>query len=152
MVLPFNQLSDSEFQSSVLSLRHNSSLVQKLSELHVNPLDGNLRSQLGSNGSGTPCNYYTEEEFVDLSRTRKMSLSLFFNNCRSMNANSESIFGHIHSLGLKFDILGFCETFLNSETEKLYGVSDYKSYHANRIHRSGGGVSLYIRLQLVHSR
>ena len=144
---------NSEFKIGIDSLRHDPKLVEAMSELAFNALDDDLRFQLSNiDAHLNPCNYYTEEEFNKLSETFKASenLSLFFNNCRSLKANSEALFGHLHNLNLSFDVVGLCETFVNDESRKLYRIDNYTAYHATRKQRTGGGIALYVKSELNH--
>jgi hypothetical protein len=68
------------------------------------------------------------------------SLSLLFHNVRSTcGGNLELLDGKIRKWGVRWDVVGLAETWLDSESEKRVGMEGYGVVCASRKIKKGGG-------------
>ena len=75
----------------------------------------------------------------------KNSFSLISYNINSIPANLESFIDQSLSfIEGEFDAIGFCETKLTSDLDRLYTIPNYRSFF-NHLSRHKGGVALYVR-------
>ena len=58
---------------------------------------------------------------------------------------------YLSNLSIKFSVMGFSETWLNSTNCSLYSIDGYNVESAYRSSRKGGGVSLYVREYIVYT-
>ena len=93
------------------------------------------------------CDYFLEDSFnarcEDLSLTSDC-FSLFHSNIRSIPKNLYDLELFLSGLRIKFTVMAFSETWLNSTNHLLYNIEGYNVESAYRSCRRGGGVSLYI--------
>ena len=91
-------------------------------------------------------NYFTESSFTShLSTTENNnSLSFLHLNTRSLFKHIDEITSFIHNLHIKFSVLAFSETWLNSTSEPLVNLDGYKQFLSSRKSKKGGGLALYI--------
>ena len=64
-------------------------------------------------------------------------------NIRSLPANRSHFINYLNCLNVQFPVLCFSETWLNANNHDLYALISHIGKH--RPHRSGGGVSLFIK-------
>lgn len=70
--------------------------------------------------------------------------SLFCLNARSLKNKSDNVCLYLESLGHKFHMLAFTETWYSNPSDVVQ-FDEYQSVFINRTNRKGGGVALYIR-------
>ena len=87
------------------------------------------------------CSYITSNEIVG---SIKNNISVICANIRSMKQNFALFAADLLSNPRSsFDVIGFCETHLNDDTQKLFLLDNYNFYATNVSHNKGG-VCLYI--------
>ena len=100
------------------------------------------------------CDYYLEDSFngkcEELSLTSDC-FSLLHCNIRSIPKNLYDFELYLSGLGMRFTVMAFSETWLNSTNCSLYNIEGYNVESAYRSCRRGGGVSLYIREHIVYA-
>ena len=100
------------------------------------------------------CDYYLEDSFngkcEELSLTSDC-FSLLHCNIRSIPKNLYDFELYLSGLGIRFTVMAFSETWLNSTNCSLYNIEGYNVESAYRSCRRGGGVSLYIREHIVYA-
>ena len=100
------------------------------------------------------CDYYLEDSFnarcEDLSLTSDC-FSLLHSNIRSIPKNLYDLELFLSGLRIRFTVMAFSETWLNSTNHLLYNIEGYNVESAYRSCRRGGGVSLYIRQHIVYA-
>ena len=68
----------------------------------------------------------------------------FNEHCYSVTSNLQQFQDHIlFAHNLKYDVIGFCETRLDSNIASLYTINGYTMYCKHR-NRHGGGVAMYV--------
>ena len=87
------------------------------------------------------CNYVFPDQ---LRKTNQHNTTLLSFNIRSMKTNFDSFRAEFSNFSEYFDVLGFCETHLTDDTQKLYMHPEYNFYSTN-MSNSKGGVCLYVR-------
>lgn len=88
------------------------------------------------------CNYYFSDS--DVWTQYKNNFNLMSFNISSIPLHLEAFSDQcLDTLGITFDVIGFCETRLNGEICNLYSLSGYTAYFKNK-NTSGGGVAIYI--------
>ena len=93
------------------------------------------------------CAMYTPEDFIDrnfYSRTQKI-LSL---NIRSVPKNLENLELFLSPYIEQIPVIALTETWLDKTTVDLYNFGDFHGYHSVGSKKKGGGVSLYIRINI----
>ena len=151
IILPFSNLNDSEVRE-IFSLpnllgfdvyskrKFNPSTESSQFDRNFHP-DGNIELVRPFS-----CNYFNLNlSSSSLKQTIDSSLSIMFFNIRSFPKNCEEFTHEI--LPLKFDILGFSETWLNSGSQNYSHIENYKAYFQSRtglVKKRGGGVALYV--------
>ena len=79
------------------------------------------------------------------------SLSMLFHNIRSARGPAlELLETEIRRWGVKWDVIGLAETWLDEVSEKYLSVMGYSSICASRKHRAGGGVALLVKDGLTY--
>jgi len=89
------------------------------------------------------CDFYTDKSFNDKFNNSDQSLFILHHNIRSFNANFDEFSVFLHQLSRPADILVLSETwFKDSNCGEIDG---YRSFHACRVGKDGGGVSVFVR-------
>ena len=166
-IFPFNQVCDdddflrnlSEYWDDNLenilanSSHHNRIFIPfEINDDESSPLfdadpDVNFYQGIQNNNMNT-CDYYYENSFNKKCRDLNLTdnnLSFLHSNIRSMPRNLDRFEEYMSNINTKFSFIGFSETWLKPENENCYGLSGYVAEHNSRVHKVGGGVSLYIK-------
>ena len=123
--------------------------------LRFDPFDGEVRGTLeGVDSTLRGCAYLGGDEVGG--RLRKVargggcSLSLLFHNVRSVKGpGMELLEGELRRWGVRWDVVGLAETWLDEESEKNVSLEGYGMVCASRRGR-GGGVALLVRDGLTY--
>ena len=97
------------------------------------------------------CKYYHEESFNDRVKyfdTKSRLFSSIHTNIRSAPKNHDNFTNYLDCLDHKFPLIGESESWLSDDNKDTIGINGYKAEHSCRKDRSGGGVSLYIKMIL----
>ena len=89
-----------------------------------------------------PCSYITEKQidnFID-----DNSIGILHVNCRSLNANFDSLCNLILKLKYKISIIAVTETWTTKLTENFFTIPGYEFICNSRSGKIGGGVGIYI--------
>ena len=103
------------------------------------------------------CKYYTPHEFVQTIGIENKQIAMLCLNCRSINANWESLnelFYSVTNSRFQFDFLGLTEIF-KIHDNFIYSINGYHDIEFNTRHDSDdghGGVGLYIKSTVSYSR
>ena len=100
------------------------------------------------------CDYYLEDTFN--ARCEDLSLpsdcfSLLHSNIRSIPKNLYDLELFLSGLRIRFTLMAFSETWLNSTNHLLYNIEGYNVESAYSSCRRGGSVSLHIRQHIVYA-
>ena len=124
--------------------------------LRFNPFGDEERETLGKlDGALKKCEYTTGDEL----RTRLKGLaedwgcseSMLFHNIRSAKGPGlELLEAEMRRWGVKWDVVGLAETWLDGESEQLLSVQGYSIVCASRKKKSGGGVAIMLKEGLVY--
>ena len=97
----------------------------------------------GESVSSAQCNYFSFQEYNDLQKNSKNSISIICYNVRSLNANKDSFFAMLNSLESYPEILILTETwYTNDSIIEINGFVGFHTLRGNQ--RRSGGVSIYI--------
>ena len=93
------------------------------------------------------CDYFIQDTFIQYYKKRKHDkpFSVFHMNVRSLPKHFSELDLYLGSLQHQFSILGITETWLNETNCDLYGLHGYSSIDKFRHNTPGGGISLYVR-------
>ena len=155
--LPFvGIVSDSDFRGALRDYREGlGSQASSFLDLRLDPYDDDLRGALGGAGTAVgSCAYVggdgVAERLRSLATRSGCSLSLVFHNIRSAKGPGlELLDGELRRWGVKWDVVGLAETWLDEESEKALTMRGYQAVCASRKNKAGGGVALLIRDGLV---
>ena len=155
--LPFvGIVSESEFRGALRDYREGlGSQASSFLDLRLDPYDDDLREALGGAGTAVgSCAYVggdkVAERLRNLASRSGCALSLAFHNIRSAKGPGlELLDGELRRWGVKWDVVGLAETWLDEESEKAFTMRGYQAVCASRKKKSGGGVALLIRDGLV---
>ena len=94
------------------------------------------------------CNYFFEDAFIE--KCNSMSLgehdfSMIHLNIRSVVKNLNDFIIFLQMLRFNFTFLGVTETWLKDSNVDSYNITDYNVEHNYRLHKGGGGVSLFVK-------
>ena len=95
---------------------------------------------------------YVSEDQLKTAFSQNDHLSFLHHNIRSLMANGNEFKIFLNSISSKFNFIGLSETWLKDSNNSLFGIDGYRSEHACRQDRTGGGVALYISQQFDHVR
>ena len=91
---------------------------------HIDP-DCNYYNTLQTHS--TKSNYYTIDQFNDLTNVRVKSVFVLCYNIRSFHTNGDSFLSFLQSLKNSPDIIVLCETWLTTENKNLCNINGYIS-------------------------
>ena len=94
------------------------------------------------------CQYYSVEKFNE-TFNQDHGLSIIHFNCRSLPQNFDKVKETLNELKTVFDVIALTETWLNTSNMNDYTIEGYESYHSVRENRVGGGVALYIKMDII---
>ena len=94
------------------------------------------------------CQYYSVEKFNE-TFNQDHGLSIIQFNCRSLPQNFDKVKETLNELKTVFDVIALTETWLNTSNMNDYTIEGYESYHSVRENRVGGGVALYIKMDII---
>lgn len=89
------------------------------------------------------CQYFSINDFNNLSLSIKHNFLIIHINIRSFNKNSDEFFAFISQCNRTPDIIVMTETWFSPENFKT--IPNYQSFHTYRSTRRGGGVTIYIK-------
>lgn len=93
------------------------------------------------------CAYFTEDTVNKFLEPK--GLTILHVNCRSMNANFDSLLNLLHNFDVLPEIIAVSETWLSTETDSLYNIEGYDFVSRPRNSKSlGGGVGIYYKNEL----
>ena len=95
------------------------------------------------------CNSYTIDNFPNIDENQTDSLSVVNFNIRSYFKNFEEFQIVLDTTKFKHDIIILTETWARSNTSQLCTIPGYNAYHCYRPSRNGGGVSIFIKENLI---
>ena len=124
--------------------------------LRFDPFEEEARGVLGGlDATLRGCAYVGGDEVGG--RLRKVaqrggcSLSLLFHNVRSAKGpGMELLEAELRRWGVRWDVIGLAETWLDEESEKGLAVEGYGAVCASRRRKTGGGVALLVRDGLTY--
>ena len=156
-VLPFlNIEGEGEFKGALREYREGlGSRAADFEGLRFDPFGEEEKAALARlDGALKGCKYTIGDELSNrLKKTAKdsgCSLSMLFHNIRSARGPSlELLEAEMRRWGIKWDMVGLAETWLDAESEKLIAVQGYNVICASRKEKAGGGVALLLREGLV---
>ena len=99
----------------------------------------------------TSCDYHLEAGFnkhVSNLKINDECLSMVHVNARSAVKNLNSFDCYFSNLNHNFSIIAIPESWLKDHNKDLYDISGYRSEHNVRPKKSGGGVSLFVRVNI----
>ena len=73
-------------------------------------------------------------------------------NIRSMKANLTSFEICLQNLEFQFSVIGITETWLSDSNSDLYTIDGYNFIETHRTERSGGGVGIFLRSNILYQR
>ena len=112
----------------------------------VDPDNNYLNNFYESNDRLSQSNYYTVEQMkIYVANNYYNKLILLNCNIRSFNANSENLLCTLKSINFLPPILIMSETWLTTGNVSLSNIDGYTSYHTIREGGRGGGVSVFVR-------
>ena len=98
------------------------------------------------------CEYTFCEEFNLQFSKYNSKLSLLHLNARSLNKNFDALQILLSSLNFTFDVIAVTETWFNSSTNiDMYDLQEYSLISKCRTSKSGGGVALYLKNNLIYN-
>ena len=155
--LPFvGIVSDSDFRGALRDYREGlGSRASDFQDLRLDPYDDDLRGALGGAGTAVgSCAYVGGDGIAEKQRNLATrggcALSLVFHNIRSARGPGlELLDGELRRWGVKWDVVGLAETWLDEESEKALTLRGYETVCASRKKKSGGGVALLVRDGLI---
>ena len=77
--------------------------------------------------------------------------TILFINIRSLRLNFTSFLASIHKIVNKINFIALVETNITDDETNIYNINGFCSHFVNREGR-GGGVALYIRENIAHSK
>lgn len=77
------------------------------------------------------------------------TLSFLSLNIHSLPGKFTELLAHLDSIKTEFKFIFITETYLNESTENLYNIPGYKSVSLSRSNRTGGGIKLYYKEELM---
>ena len=155
--LPFMNIEgEGEYKGALKEYREGlGSRAADFEGLRFDPFGEEERETLARlDGALKGCQYTAGDELLNrLKKTAKdsgCSLSMLFHNIRSARGPSlELLEAEMRRWGIKWDMVGLAETWLDIESEKLVAVQGYNVVCASRKKKAGGGVALLLREGLV---
>ena len=95
--------------------------------------------------------YYDENNFnTELGEiSERNNFSLLHLNIRSVPKNFNNLTNYVQNLKINFDVIGLTETWINEANTNLYNIEGYVQRELYRKQRKGGGVSLYVKEEIV---
>ena len=171
-IFPFNHIEgDDIFISEINNMDIDTKTIESLSESLFNPLelnnddiysplcdvdpDANYFNELNAHISQN-CNYYYEHSFSTIIQTRFKNMidpnvfSLCHINIRSMKANLTSFEICLQNLEFEFSVIGITETWLTDSNFDLYNINGFNFVETHRTGRSGGGVGIFLRNDILY--
>ena len=164
-ILPFNGIADeNDFREALYELYSDFHIdMEKVSKMMFNPFTVNDRHNVPlfdidpdshyfndiSCAYAGNSNYMNEEEFNGICKRFEYNcFSVYHANARSLPANIIAFEAYLGSLNHEFTVIGMTETWLKDSNIDLYTFTGYTHIGAHRIHKSGGGVSLFVRTDI----
>ena len=164
-IFPFNSLEDPELNTLLGVQNENESAVKFTSKM-LNRLEYDLvKEDLCLNEKIDPdvnfyknvvyqkSLYFDNDEFCKMSTNVKSELSIMHNlNCRSLRKNFDKVFRMIENLDFSFDVIAMTETWLSeNDCIDLYKLDGYNIDYKHREGKTGGGILIYSKNNLVTS-
>lgn len=78
-------------------------------------------------------------------------ISVVFLNIRSLRTNFNSFLASINNIINRIKIIVLVETNINDNESPFYGINGFTATFLNRSNRSGGGVAVYIKENILHT-
>jgi hypothetical protein len=103
--------------------------------------------------SNIKCNYFTETGLnakIQENMTELEYFSVLHLNIRSVPKNLSSFDYLLCELEMRFTVIGLSETWLDASNVDLYDLEGYNSEHKYRENRKGGGVSLFVKNEIMY--
>lgn len=98
------------------------------------------------------CKYFQIADFNEHQRMNNQ-FSMMHLNIRSMSKHFDELQLFLNTMDLRFDCLGFSETWYTPENNDNFELAHFTQYKSFRSSRPGGGASLYVGNHLVsHKR
>ena len=117
--------------------------------------DANYFNELNANIYQN-CNNYYEHSFSTIIQSSFKDainpnvFSLCHINIRSMKANLTSFEICLQNLEFQFLVIGITETWLSDSNSDLYTIDGYNFIETHRRERSGGGVGVFLRSNILY--
>ena len=89
------------------------------------------------------CFYYDSNSNIFDDNNNNTNSIIHF-NARSLFKNINNITNYLDCIKLKFDIIVIAETWLNEFNSNIHFIKGYNALHTTRLHKRGGGTSIYI--------
>ena len=162
--LPFNQLDDDSFELALYEMTNgNVNLdADRLACLKFNPLSLDNYKNLSLSQNIDPdsnfysdicsCDYYTEGGLSKIIQDKfaySEDLSFLHLNIRSLGRNFDNLTNLLSLINHKFSIIGISETWLQDSVHTV-DINEYNFVHNYQNDRSGGGIGLYLSLDLEY--
>ena len=165
-IIPYSKLNDNEFDlrsAKGVNFRFipqiSSDVQSPIKQLMYDRLNNwinNLNSELldddDTMSNETQCNYFSIDEFKDLSNVSDETFSILHLNIHSIQLHIDEFRTFLSSLNYKFDIIALSETKLQDDLVAHILISGYR----NSIHtfteasKGGGGVSMFLLILITN--
>ena len=151
--LPFgNIVSEANYRGALREFREGLGVsIRNFEGARFDPFGEEEREAMaGLNRTLRGCKYTRGEDVAgrqkEVGKALGCSLSLLFHNIRSAKGPSlELLEAEIRTWGVKWDIIGLAETWLDSVSEKFLSLTGYSPICSSRKEKAGGGVALLLR-------
>ena len=149
--LPFFNVDNDKYLLHIIS-SHNGAISDTINSTHTPCLelfaDDNFLTP--SNWSPSNCKYLTTDDlFCQSSNLNQFTITQV--NSRSLKKNFKSFKLYIFAFKQLPEIITVSETWLNEKDHILYNIPSYNFISNPRIHKTGGGVGLYITKHLSYN-
>ena len=145
-------VSESEFRGALREYREGlDTRAEDFAGMRLDPFGEEMQGALGKiRGTLKDCAYVKGNEFSnrhkEIAKGGGCSLSLLCHNIRSAKGPGlELLESELRGWGVGWDIIGLCETWLDSQSEKTISVEGYGLVCASRKLKVGGGVALLVK-------
>ena len=141
-------------------ISHLTQRIRDYEQIHLNTVDYSEHSILDMeqdidpdinffSNSNNVCTYYTTEQYNHNIRADG-KLSIIHINSRSLYANFKNIKDYLHSFSQPFNIIAISETWINNERGADFEMEGYELTYNNRLNKGGGGVAIYVDMNLKY--
>ena len=102
--------------------------------------------------SNNSCSCFTPSKFNNSFQNNESNFTILHINARSLSRNFDNISDFLSTLSPSFSIIAISETWINGQPIIPYHLSGYTFLHSDRETGRGGGVALFVKDNIKHSR